>query len=132
MTDTTDEVVMYLVFRADLNLPKGKLAAQAGHAVQLTIRDVELIGNDLAWDGRSGLDYLGDWEDGSYTKIALKVADEAELEALCDALDKDDFVYAQVVDEGRTVVKAGTITALGIQPLPKSLIKPYVEKLRLL
>ena len=122
-----DEVVMYLVFRADLNMPKGKIAAQAGHAVQLTIRGIEAGGG-----GDRALDYLRSWETESWTKIALKVADEAELDALCAALDEGDVLYARVVDEGRTVVEAGTTTAVGIQPLPKSQVKPYVEKLRLL
>ena len=121
-----DEIVMYLVFRADLNLPKGKIAAQAGHAVQLAIREVDAVG------GVQNIAYLVTWEAGSYTKIALKVADEAELNALCAVLDKGDLLYARVVDEGRTVVEAGTTTAVGIQPLPRSLVKPYVEKLKLL
>lgn len=123
-----DEVVMYLIFRADLNLPKGKVAAQAGHAVQLTLMEVD----NRAEMGSRDRDFLREWEDGSYTKIALKVADEAELNALCAALDKGDVLYARVVDEGRTVVQTGTTTALGIQPLPKSQVKPYVEKLKLL
>jgi len=125
---TDNEVVMYLVFRADLNMPKGKIAAQAGHAVQLAMLEIdnraEPAGRDRA--------FLREWEDGSYTKIALKVADEAELNALCAALDKGDLLYARVVDEGRTVVEAGTTTALGIQPLPRSQVKPYVQKLKLL
>jgi peptidyl-tRNA hydrolase, PTH2 family len=121
-----DEVVQYLVFRADLGLPKGKLAAQAGHAVQLAIRAVERSGDERARR------CLIEWEGGSCTKIALKIADAAELDALCGSLTAGGVLYARVVDEGRTVIEPGTVTAIGIQPLPRSVTARYVSGLRLL
>lgn len=124
--DTNDEVVMYLVFRADLNLPKGKIAAQAGHAVQLVIREVE----NAAEINSNAL--LHEWEKGSYTKIALKVADEASLRALHSVLCAANVLCVPVVDEGRTVVTEGTMTVLGIQPLSRSKVAPFVHGLKLL
>jgi peptidyl-tRNA hydrolase, PTH2 family len=121
-----DEVVQYLIFRADLGLPKGKIAAQGGHAVQLAIRAVERSGNEHARR------YLADWEAGSYTKIALKVANAAELEVLGATLTAAGIIHARVVDEGRTVIEPGTVTVVGLQPLPRSLAAAYVSALRLL
>ena len=121
-----EEPVMYIVVRADLKLPKGKVAAQAGHAVQLAVRSVERLAEPRS------LQHLADWESGSYVKIALGCHGEAELRALADRLTASGVTCAPVVDEGRTVIPAGTLTALGIQPLPRSKIAPLVAHLRLL
>lgn len=122
----TDEIVMYLVFRADLAMPKGKLVAQGGHAVQLVLRLLEAqpYERDSQW--------LVDWEVGSYTKIALKVADEAELKRIAGSLDAAMIRYATIVDEGRTSVEPGTMTCIGLQPMPRSVAAPYVKDLKLL
>ncbi len=112
--DRANEVVMYLVLRSDLNLPKGKAIAQAGHAVQLAIRAVEKSGREqnLAW--------LREWEAGSYTKIALKIGSLEELERLSESLAEADIIHCRVVDEGRTAIEPGTTTAIGIAPMPKT------------
>ncbi len=122
----TDEIVQYIILRGDLGLPKGKIAAQAGHAVQLAIRAVERSGDERA------LRYLGTWEAGSYTKIALKVAGPEDLDALCCRLAAAGVLHARVVDEGRTVIEPGTVTAVGLQPLPRSEAAAFVAGLRLL
>jgi len=121
-----DEVVQYLVFRADLALPKGKLAAQAGHAVQLALRTVERVG-----DPRSR-EWLEQWEAGSFVKVAVKVGGADELGLLCAQLDQAGVLYSHVVDEGRSVVAPGTLTAVGVQPLPRSIASAFFGALKLL
>jgi PTH2 family peptidyl-tRNA hydrolase len=111
-----DEIAQYLVFRADLRMPKGKAAAQAGHAVQLTIRAVERSADDQAKK------WLAEWEARSYTKIAIKVDALADLRDLAERLTAAKILHATVVDEGRTAIEPGTSTVLGIQPMPKSLL----------
>lgn len=120
-----DEVVQYLVFRADVRLPKGKAAAQAGHAVQLVIRSVEHSENDQARR------WLAEWESGSYTKIALRVADLTHMHDLATRLDAAGIIHVAVVDEGRTAIAPGTLTVLGLQPVPKSLVAPIIGALPL-
>jgi len=122
---TTDEIVQYIVLlRSDLKLPKGKAIAQGGHAVQLAIRVVERSSDPRA------LGWLAAWESGSYTKIALK-ADVEEIRVLTERLDAGGVLYARVVDEGRTVVEPGTLTAVGLQPMPRSRASTFVASLGL-
>ncbi|MBN2295097.1 MAG: aminoacyl-tRNA hydrolase [Pirellulales bacterium] len=123
--DRTNEVVMYIVLRSDLGMPKGKAIAQAGHAVQLAIRAVEQSGQEqnLAW--------LREWEAGSYTKIALKVGSLEELEGLSNTLTAEGIIHVRVVDEGRTAIEPGTTTAIGIAPMPKAAFTSVIGRLRL-
>lgn len=121
---TSDEIVMYLLIRADLNMPKGKIAAQAGHAVQLVIRNVECAGDPQS------MDWLRQWEAGSYAKIALRLNGHDWFAWMKNAMH--DIIYATVVDEGRTAVEPGTMTAVGLQPMPRSRVQEIVGKMKLL
>ena len=121
----SDEIIQYLVFRADLRLPKGKVAAQAGHGVQLSIRRVEAAGDEQSRE------WLREWEAGSYVKVALKVDDVQALEELCRCLEADGVLYATVIDEGRTCIEAGTMTLIALQPLPRARASPVVARLSL-
>lgn len=121
-----DEVVMYIVIRGDLGMPKGKIAAQAGHAVQLAIRAVERS------DDPEAIRHLQEWEGGSYVKIALRADGEEALRALAGQLTDAGITCPLVTDEGRTAIPAGTLTALATQPLPRSRVAPLVAGLRLL
>lgn len=130
-----DEIVMYIVVRKDIGMSPGKVAAQAGHAVQMVLlqfvgdegpptSDKVLLEKSMAWFGK--------WLEGSYTKIVLG-ASEQEMNAVCDLLAlRPDVLWSSVEDEGRTEVPPGTITALGFQPMPKSTAKVILGKLRLL
>ncbi len=118
-----DEIVMYVLLRADLAMPKGKLVAQGGHAIHLALYDAAVSGNP-AW--------LSAWETGSYTKIALRLDDEAHLERVCTALVAAGICHVRVVDEGRTAVAAGTTTAVGLHPVPRSVAQGVVGSLKLL
>lgn len=116
---STDEIVMYLVVRKDLKMNAGKVGAQCGHAVQLTL-------DQLAED-----DWLRSWKNGSYTKIALAVQSLEELQVIHQKLMAADLLSVLVVDEGRTQVEQNTVTVLGIRPLPKSIASTFVGHLPL-
>src|SRR5690242_6330771 len=108
------EIVQYLVFRLDLPLSRGKAAAQAGHALQLAIRSVERDGSEEARR------WLAEWERvGIIPKIALCVPDLAQLEALRSRLADGGVVHSWVVDAGRTELEPGTVTVMGLQPMPR-------------
>lgn len=133
--DSQNEVTMYIVVRADLKMSKGKLAAQVGHAVQLAIRATERAARNAASLERLDCDddlRLKAWEGGSYAKIVLRVDSEEQLESVARHLDAGRVVYAKVIDEGRTEIPAGTVTALGVQPMPRRLMTGLVGHLRLL
>lgn len=105
------EPVMYLVFRTDLGMSRGKVAAQAGHAVQLQIRHVEEDGDRIA--------DLAAWERGSYAKVALAVDGAEAMGRLLHDLEMAGVLHAEVIDEGRTEVPAKTITCVAAGPVPK-------------
>lgn len=121
---TDDEIVMYLLIRADLSMPKGKIAAQAGHAVQLVIRAVERTDSDQAKQ------WLREWEAGSYAKIPLRLDGHDWFAWMKNAMH--GIVYVEVVDEGRTSVEPGTMTAVGLQPMPRSRAREIIGKMKLL
>lgn len=135
-TNREDEVVVYIVVRADLNMPVGKTSAQVGHAVHLMLRKIDF------WNGGSDREIpehndLKNWtwewetkEGASYTKISLR-ADSAEtILALHDRVWENKFISAKVVDEGRTVVAPNTVTAICLQPMPRSVARQFVGDLK--
>jgi PTH2 family peptidyl-tRNA hydrolase len=124
------EIVMYLIFREDLKLTKGKIAAQAGHAVQLMIQKIDVAYLDQC--GPAGqFERYGSWCQGSMAKVALKVADGAALEELRVKLADARVWTATVTDEGRTCVEPGTETVMAIEPMPRDEIAPFVSSLKL-
>ncbi len=135
--DPQNEIVMYLVFREDLKMTKGKVAAQAGHAVQLVIeklRDTCGPESVLPRDSDRVFEDWGNfvqWKLNSYTKVAVKVPDWSAFTELCADLHFDEVTYAVVTDEGRTNVAPGSVTCLAIAPMPRDVAVKYVGKLKL-
>jgi len=117
MSPNPDELVMYLIIRDDLGMSPGKIAAQAGHAVQLAMRAAE-----KSDDARHMLVDCQLPEDRD-AKLLLKLIDE---------LYRAQVLFVRVVDEGRTQIPAGSVTAVAVQPLPKSQMRSFVGKLKLL
>src|SRR3989344_2220029 len=92
-----------ILARQDLKLPKGKLAVQCAHAsVQAALdSDRRMIEEWLAEGGK---------------KVVLKVKDKEEMVKLKKEAEKQRLVTALIIDSGKTVVKPGTMTCLGIGP----------------
>ena len=116
------EYKQVLVFRKDLPLSKGKIAAQAGHAAVSAAQD-------------ANIHYKKWWEAWLYEgqrKIAVKVKDEQEL-LYFEAKAKDlGLPNALIFDRGLTQVPEGTLTCLGIGPGPADLVDRLTGKLKLL
>ena len=111
-----------LVFRTDLQMSKGKIAAQAGHAAISSAQDA-FVHHKKWWDA---------WMYEGQKKVAVKVLGEKELGELEEAADKLGLPHALIVDRGLTEVPEGTITCLGIGPAPAELIDRLTGKLKLL
>lgn len=92
-----------ILVREDLNLPKGKLAAQSSHAsVDATLKsDKKIV--DL-------------WKKEGGKKIILKVSGEKELLECKEMAEDLGLKTALIIDAGHTVVEPGTKTCLGIGP----------------
>ncbi len=116
------EYKMVIVFRADLKMGKGEIAAQAGHAAVSSAEEAR-IHNRTWWEA---------WRYEGQRKIAVKVKDEKELLELESAVKDLGFPNALIVDRGLTQVPEGTITCLGIGPVPNDKIDRLTGKLPLL
>jgi PTH2 family peptidyl-tRNA hydrolase len=111
-----------LVFRKDLQLSKGKVAAQAGHAAVSAAQEAH-IHHRAWWDA---------WMFEGQRKIAVKVPTEKELHELEEAAEDLGLPHALIVDAGLTEIPEGTVTCLGIGPAPADRMGRLTGKLQLL
>ena len=116
------EYKQVLVFRSDLQMSKGKIAAQAGHAA-VSAAQAAYTHNKKWWDA---------WMYEGQKKVALKVADIKELGELEEAADQLGLPHALIVDRGLTEIPEGTVTCLGIGPAPSEKLDRLTGKLKLL
>ena len=111
-----------IVFRSDIKMSKGKIAAQAGHAAVSATKKSRKEQNDW-WRG---------WMKEGQCKIILKVGSEEELMELERQAKELGIPAALVVDRGLTEIPPGTVTCLGIGPAPTRMVDELTEKLSLL
>ena len=86
--------------------------AQVGHAVLSCYRTAR----------RQNPEWTKAWLHRAQGKIALKVNDEAHMNAVADAAKAAGLPFCVIEDAGRTEVEPGTHTVCGIGPAPKALI----------
>ena len=115
------ETKQVLVVRKDLNMRKGKIAAQADHASMMVFSQKAVV--------QAGVfqclvtEAMEEWFANSFAKICVQVDSEEELEAVYyKALDAG-VPAALCVDSGRTEFKGvATKTVVAIGP-------DYIEKI---
>jgi PTH2 family peptidyl-tRNA hydrolase len=113
---------MVIVTRKDLDLSKGKLAAQVGHAaVDCTLKAQKYT-----------KDALAEWLSTGAMKAVLKVPNEKEFYALKQAAERAGLCTALIQDAGHTEIPAGTVTVLGIGPGKESIVDAVTGHLSLL
>ena len=108
-----------VVVRSDLKMSKGKIAAQAAHA-SLEAYKAAPFESQLEWEA---------W--GS-KKVILKVKSLNALINIQKKAKKADLPYALIKDAGRTEVKPGTPTAIGIGPWKEDEIDKVTGDLQML
>lgn len=110
-----------IVFREDLKLGKGKLAAHAAHAAITGLLIAEKKNKKL----------VSEWLDSGQKKITLKVKTEDELISIYQKIK--DIIPSQLIrDAGLTQVEPGTITCLVVGPWYDEEIDKYLGDLKLL
>ncbi|HDR53430.1 MAG TPA: peptidyl-tRNA hydrolase [archaeon] len=110
-----------ILVRTDLDMGKGKLAAQACHASLGAYRKAAKLTPLIA---RA-------WERASEAKIVVKIRGEEELIKFRAWADQNKLPSYMVEDAGRTQLEPGTKTALAIGPADIEKLKP-TEVLQLL
>ena len=108
-----------IVVRADLRLPKGKLAAQVAHA------SVEAV-------LRSAHELVQSWRAEGMKKVVVKVADETALLEVQRLAKKKGLVTSLITDAGKTIVAPGTRTCVGIGPASEEQVDAVTGNLSLL
>ena len=111
-----------IVLRTDLNMSKGKMAAQAGHAAVSAAEEAR----------KNFSDWWRAWIEEGQCKIAVRAESEQELLELQKKAKELRLPSALVIDRGLTELPPETITCLGIGPAPSSQIDEITGKLHLL
>ncbi|MGB9959200.1 MAG: peptidyl-tRNA hydrolase Pth2 [Candidatus Bathyarchaeales archaeon] len=111
-----------IVFRSDLKLSKGKIAAQAGHAAVSAAEEAR----------RSHKAWWEAWINEGQCKVVVKVKSERELLELERQAEESALPHALIVDRGLTEIPPDTITCLGIGPAPSEKIDKITGMLPLL
>ena len=111
-----------ILVRTDLEMGKGKIAAQASHASILAYERAKKQVPEVA----------SEWFSEGMKKIVLKVSGEKELLEYY-VLAKQAGIPSELVrDAGHTQIEPGTITCLGAGPFREDKLDTIFGKLKLL
>ncbi|TNY19540.1 PTH2-domain-containing protein [Rhodotorula diobovata] len=113
---------LVLVVRTDLNMTKGKIAAQCGHATLACYKSL-LHANPAL---------VRHWERTGQAKIAVQCRSEEDLQLLQASAQSLGVCARSIQDAGRTQVDPGTTTVLGIGPAPVRIVNQVTGHLKLL
>ncbi len=117
-----EEIKQVIIVRADIEMSKGKLAAQVAHASLMSYFEAEKMDPEIAKK----------WLETGEKKIVLKLDGEEALKRLYEAFKYKKIPAALVSDAGLTELPPGTITALGVGPWKSSEIDQFTRTLKLL
>lgn len=113
------KIKQVIVVRKDLNMRKGKIAAQAAHASMKVLLDPAQVSYTKrdGWVLRAPLTQdMAEWLNSAFAKICLYVESEDELLGLLSAAKVADIPCALITDSGRTEfygVPTNTCIAIG-------------------
>ena len=137
-----DEPKMVIVARKDLNMRKGKLAAQCAHAAMKIILDLMNKSNPnpyglVAKTKRDfaipDVDPLNVWLNGRFTKVVVSVDSEQELLDIKAKADAAGIRTALITDAGLTEFHGiPTNTCIAVGPDYPAKIDPITGTLKLL
>jgi len=108
-----------IVVRTDLDMGKGKIAAQTSHASIAALRHAKEEDAD-------------EWDSQGMKKIVLKVSSEKELLSIFEQAKNARLPVAIIKDAGLTQIESGSPTAVGIGPAEDEEIDKITGKLKLL
>lgn len=117
-----EEIKQVIIVRSDIEMGKGKLAAQVAHASLMSYFETQSKDKDIAKR----------WLDSGEKKIVLKLDGEDSLKRFFEAFKFKKIPCAIVSDAGLTQLPPGTKTALGIGPWKSDEIDILTRGLKLL
>ncbi|HYB85126.1 MAG TPA: peptidyl-tRNA hydrolase Pth2 [archaeon] len=113
---------MVVAVRRDLEMGKGKIAVQVGHASVTASEETR----------RQRPDWWKAWFEEGQCKVAVKVSSETDLDNLRREAEALGLVAAIIHDSGLTQVAPGTATCVGIGPAPAEIVDKITGDLPLL
>jgi PTH2 family peptidyl-tRNA hydrolase len=111
-----------IVVRADLQMGKGKLAAQVGHAAVSAAENAR----------RTHLKWVEEWLEEGQCKVVAKVASLELLLSLRERASQRRLPHSLIKDRGLTQLPPNTVTCLGIGPAPSDAVDRLTSELALL
>lgn len=124
--DRDDHLFIYAIVRGDLDMPTGKLAAQAGHAFTDSLLDCMEKFPELVERYRLGIN--------AGSKATLQAKNEFALLRAYDECLERELPCALIVDQNHILPPyfdgSPIITALGIGPISRSQAKEITKRFR--
>ena len=115
------EFKQVIVVRTDLEMGKGKIASQVGHACVLGAEHVR----------KSHPEWFEKWWNGQ-EKVVVKVPGIKELQEVKRSAIDLDVPWSEVTDAGHTQIAPGTTTCISIGPAPENIVDKITGHLKLL
>ena len=115
------DIKQVIAVRTDLDMGKGKIAAQVGHACVLGAEHVR----------KSHPEWYREWW-GGQEKVVVKVSGTKELQEVKRVAIELNLPWSEVSDAGHTQLAPGTTTFISIGPDPENLIDIITRDLKLL
>ncbi len=106
--------ILVIFMRTDLNMSRGKIAVQAGHAVALTMVNTPV-------------DVVEQWMLNNQVKIVLAVNTMKELRQLAVTATSNKIPFVFVKDAGRTEVDPGATTCLVLGISPRNRLQKIIS-----
>jgi len=114
-----------IVLRRDIEMSRGKAAAQAAHAsVDVVLAIIKSKRGD--W-----LEWLEGWIREGQLKVVLRVNSEQELIEVYENAVKLGLPASIIRDAGKTQLPPGTLTAVAVGPAPEELVDRVTGHLKL-
>lgn len=123
--------------RTDLNMRKGKMAAQASHASMAVILNMMECEYNELYEKRALTIPVGSaldaWLNGPFKKICVGISSEAELLDLYEQVKAAGIPVSKIIDSGLTEFDGvKTLTCIGVGPDYPERIDPFTKSLKLL
>ncbi len=104
---TTKAPVMYIFVNSDLNMRKGKIAAQVGHIVHKIVAEVVRMGYEMSPPPKQCFDYM------KWDKEPIKIVLSATTEQLLELMKRKEARH--FIDSGNDIPD-NSLTAVGFFP----------------
>jgi len=129
-----------IIVRGDLNMPKGKMAAQVAHAsMGAILMYAKDMGEVTGTEEKPGHLYqmhvptpVHEWLSGDFAKIVLKCQSVDDLLALEEQAKAKGVPYKLIKDNGTTVFNEPTVTCIAIGPWDAEVIDVITKEFKLL